>query len=45
GTLQTATFENVWRSNVYQQFRTLLLHSRSSVEMCQNCTEGTKVWA
>lgn len=38
------SFEQVWQNEAYQQFRQSLLKSRSEIEMCQNCTEGTKVW-
>ncbi len=44
GTLATHSFAEIWRSKPYEQFRNALLQSRSEIEMCQNCTEGTKVW-
>jgi radical SAM protein with 4Fe4S-binding SPASM domain len=44
GNMQEQSFKLLWYSNEYQEFRNLLLKSRSSIEMCQNCTEGTKVW-
>lgn len=45
GDLQTDSFKNLWRSEAYQNFRQTLLQARSKIEMCKNCTEGTKVWA
>ncbi|WP_115868157.1 SPASM domain-containing protein [Marinoscillum furvescens] len=45
GNLQTETFEAVWQSSAYQDFRQQLLQGRDQIEMCKNCTEGTKVWA
>lgn len=45
GDLSLKSFEEIWRSEAYHQFRTSLLQSRSEIEMCKNCTEGTKVWA
>lgn len=45
GNVSKSSLDEVWRSPAYQQFRKQVLHSRSSIEMCQNCTEGTKVWA
>lgn len=39
------SFKEIWQSDSYTNFRSSLLHSRSSIEMCKNCTEGTKVWA
>ncbi|CAN5602882.1 radical SAM protein [soil metagenome] len=45
GDLSTQSFEEVWNSKQYNEFRSSLLRSRSEIEMCKNCTEGTKVWA
>lgn len=45
GDLSRQSFEEIWRSDAYRQFRSSLLRSRSETEMCKNCTEGTKVWA
>ena len=44
GSLQTKTFKEIWNSSGYQKFRQSLLKSRSEIEICKNCTEGTKVW-
>lgn len=38
-------FSEVWNSKAYNDFRSTLLKGRSEIEMCKNCTEGTKVWA
>lgn len=45
GDLKTQTFESLWNNEVYKNFRASVLRSRSEIEMCRNCTEGTKVWA
>lgn len=45
GSMQDKSFREIWRSKAYRQFRQSLLHSRSEIEICKNCTEGTKVWA
>lgn len=45
GDLTKNTFEEIWFGEKYQQFRNTLFKSRSEIEMCKNCTEGTKVWA
>lgn len=45
GDLTKNTFEEIWTGKKYNQFRTSLLTSRSEIEICKNCTEGTKVWA
>ncbi|ELR72252.1 Putative Fe-S oxidoreductase, SAM radical superfamily [Fulvivirga imtechensis AK7] len=45
GQLTGADFKEIWESKPYQRFRQSLINSRSEVEMCRNCTEGTRVWA
>lgn len=45
GTLEQTGFQPIWRGEAYQQFRKALIRSRSEIEMCKNCSEGTKVWA
>ena len=45
GDLQQQSFTELWKSSVYNDFRQTLIRSRSEIEMCKNCTEGTKVWA
>lgn len=45
GDLRTHSFNELWHSDAYNDFRRLLLHSRSSIEMCRNCSEGSPVWA
>jgi radical SAM protein with 4Fe4S-binding SPASM domain len=45
GDLNTQSFEEIWTSKKYSEFRTSLLRSRSEIDICKNCTAGTKVWA
>jgi radical SAM protein with 4Fe4S-binding SPASM domain len=45
GDLNHKTFKEIWTGEKYNQFRSSLLRSRSEIEICKNCTEGTKVWA
>lgn len=45
GDLSSQSFDTIWTSEAYTEFRASLLRSRSEIEMCKNCTEGTKVWA
>ena len=45
GNLVENSFEQVWQSEAYNQFRQHLLISRKNIDICQNCTEGTRVWA
>ncbi len=45
GDLNTTPFEEIWKDKKYSLFRESLLKSRKEIAICQNCTEGTKVWA
>jgi radical SAM protein with 4Fe4S-binding SPASM domain len=45
GDLNENSFEEIWFGEQYQEFRSSLLKSRSEIEICKNCTEGTRVWA
>ena len=45
GEMSDTSFESVWRGASYKQFRQALIRSRSEIEICKNCSEGTKVWA
>lgn len=45
GDMKDASFKEIWQGPHYQNFRSALLRSRSEIEICKNCTEGTTVWA
>ena len=45
GKLGKHSFQEIWTGKAYQDFRNKLLSSRAEIEMCRNCTEGTKVFA
>ncbi|TAF23066.1 MAG: radical SAM protein [Runella slithyformis] len=45
GDVSQTSFKNLWQSESYRNFRQSLIRSRSEIEMCKNCTEGTQVWA
>lgn len=45
GDLNKESFKSIWHSAPYKQFRQSLLRSRKEIDICTNCTEGTKVWA
>ena len=38
-------YKNVWNNEKYQDFRQSILKSRQEIDICKNCSEGTKVWA
>ncbi len=42
GSLKDDSFDNIWFGERYQQFRGSLFQSRAQIEICRNCTEGTK---
>ena len=44
GNLNGNVFKSIWKSPSYQKFRKTILGSRSEIDICKNCTEGTKVW-
>jgi hypothetical protein len=44
GDIKSTNFKEIWYSDAYNNFRNQLLKSRSQIDICQNCSEGTKVW-
>ncbi len=44
GDVKQKTFKEIWNSEEYNNFRSSILKSRKEIDICQNCTEGTKVW-
>ena len=45
GDLNKQSFHEIWHSTPYYDFRSRILNSRKEIDICTNCTEGTKVWA
>ena len=45
GDLKNQNFNELWESAKYQNFRQSILKSRKEIDICKNCSEGTKVWA
>ena len=45
GDLSKNTLREIWHGEVYHDFRNRLLNGRSKIDICSNCTEGTKVFA
>lgn len=45
GTLKEYSLSEIWQNEKYRDFRASILRSRSEIEMCRNCSEGTSVWA
>lgn len=44
GNLRHQTLNEAWNSEAYDTFRNSVFTSRSELDICTNCTEGTKVW-
>jgi radical SAM protein with 4Fe4S-binding SPASM domain len=44
GDLKTNSFRQLWQGEAYIHFRASLLRSRSEIDICKNCTEGTNVF-
>lgn len=44
GDLKEKSFKEIWNGTKYQEFRGKLLTSREEIDICKNCSEGTKVW-
>lgn len=43
GTLNGQSFQEIWKSAEYNNFRQRVLDSRKSINICTNCTEGLKI--
>ncbi len=44
GTLETQSFASIWKAPHYRAFRNAVLQHRNDIDICQNCSEGSKVW-
>lgn len=44
GDLKTKSFKEIWKNGEYTRFRTQILKGRKNIDICANCSEGTKVW-
>jgi len=44
GDLSKAEFKNIWKSGLYSDFRKKVLKNRQSIDICSNCSEGSKIW-
>ncbi|MCO5241376.1 MAG: SPASM domain-containing protein [Chitinophagaceae bacterium] len=45
GNLKNQSFKEIWQNAEYKQFRAALMKSRKNIDICANCSEGTKVWS
>lgn len=44
GDLKGKPFREIWHNENYVHFRRQILQSRKNIDICANCSEGTKVW-
>ena len=44
GDLKKTSFKEIWNNREYTKFRTQLMGGRKNIDICANCSEGTKVW-
>jgi len=44
GDLKGKPFKEIWHDEKYIQFRSRILKSRAQIDICANCSEGTRVW-
>ena len=44
GDLKQKTFKEIWANGEYKKFRSKILEGRKNIDICANCSEGTKVW-
>jgi radical SAM protein with 4Fe4S-binding SPASM domain len=45
GKLTTESMKTIWKSEPYKRFRRQLFSDRKEIDICQNCSEGSKVWS
>ncbi|MBS1576201.1 MAG: SPASM domain-containing protein [Bacteroidetes bacterium] len=45
GDLKQKSFKEIWENGEYKKFRTRILQGRKNIDICSNCSEGTKVWS
>jgi radical SAM protein with 4Fe4S-binding SPASM domain len=45
GNVKDQHFRGIWKSIEYQKFRYAVLVNRQEIDICKNCSEGTKVWS
>ena len=45
GNVTDQHFRGIWKSKEYQRFRYAVLVNRQEIDICKNCSEGTKVWS
>ncbi|MGN7719619.1 SPASM domain-containing protein [Chitinophaga sp. 22620] len=44
GNLKESSFKTLWHNDNYVRFRSQIIKGRKHIDICANCSEGTKVW-
>ena len=44
GDLKAVSFDKIWGDKNYRDFRKQVFTDRSKIDICKNCSEGSKVW-
>lgn len=44
GDLKKNSFKEIWHNHEYLDFRSKILQGRKNIDICANCSEGTRVW-
>jgi radical SAM protein with 4Fe4S-binding SPASM domain len=44
GDLKNKSFKEIWHNEQYKNFRKQMTISRKNIDICANCSDGTKVW-
>jgi len=44
GRIEDSDFVNIWKSKKYKSLRKGILTARQEIDICKNCSEGSKVW-
>lgn len=44
GDLKSSNFKTLWHNDNYVRFRSQIIKGRKHIDICANCSEGTKVW-
>ena len=44
GDISKTEFKQIWKSGIYSDFRQKILKNRSQIDICKNCSEGSKIW-
>jgi radical SAM protein with 4Fe4S-binding SPASM domain len=44
GNISKKDFKSIWKGAINKDFRQKVLKNRNGIDICQNCSEGSKVW-